>query len=133
MKLKFLMPLCITLTVIILFHYTKIFAVKLYPVVVNFLICTIFWGSLFAKETIIQKFARAIDGELNDFGIVYTKNLTYIWCAFLLINFLISVWTVFLNEHIWALYNGFVSYILLGSLFIVEYTIRRILKKKKIL
>ena len=133
MKFKFLMPLCITLTVIILFHYTKIFAAKLYPVAVNFVICTVFWSSLFTKETIIQKFAKALDGELNDFGLVYTKNLTYIWCVFLLINFLISVWTIFLNEHIWAIYNGFISYILLGTLFIVEYTIRRILKKKKIL
>lgn len=133
MKPKFLLPIFITLLVILLFHYTKIFAIKFYPVVANTTIFLVFFSSLFAKETIIQKFAKAIDGELNETALKYTRNLTIIWCIFMFINLTISIWTVFASERIWALYNGCISYIALGCLFGVEYIIRCILKKKKII
>lgn len=32
-------------------------------------------------------------------------------------NFLISLATVFASEKIWALYNGFISYFLVGTFF----------------
>ena len=133
MKPKFLFPICITLLVILLFHYTKIFAIKFYPVVANTTIFFVFFSSLFTKETIIQKFAKAIDGELSENALKYTRNLTIIWCIFMFINLAISIWTVVLPEKIWALYNGCISYIALGTLFGVEYIIRCILKKKNII
>lgn len=133
MKPKFLFPICITLLVILLFHYTKIFAIKFYPVVANTTIFFVFFSSLFTKETIIQKFAKAIDGELSENALKYTRNLTIIWCIFMFINLAISIWTVVMPERIWALYNGCISYIALGTLFGVEYIIRCILKKKNII
>ena len=133
MKPKFLLPIFITLLVILLFHYTKIFAIKFYPVVANTTIFFVFFSSLFAKETVIQKFAKAIDGELSETALKYTRNLTKIWCVFMFLNIAISIWTVFMDEKIWALYNGFISYIAIGTLFVVEYIIRCILKKKNII
>lgn len=133
MKLKFFLPVCITLLVICIFHFTKIHAVKFYPAVANLFIFTIFFSSLFTKETIIQKFAKAIEGELNENTKKYTRNLTIIWCVFMFINLCISVLTVGMSERVWAIYNGFISYIALGTLFVVEYIIRLTLKKKKLL
>lgn len=130
MKLKFLFPLIITVLVITVFHYTNIFAVKLYPVAANFTVFLIFFSSLFAKETVIQKFAQKIEGELDEFTRNYTRKLTYWWCGFTFLNFLISLATVFMPEKWWALYNGVISYALIGTFFAVEYIIRIVLRKK---
>ncbi|MCR5261972.1 MAG: hypothetical protein K6C94_09070 [Candidatus Gastranaerophilales bacterium] len=93
----------------------------------------IFFTSLFAKETIIQKFARACGDKLEKPAWNYTKNVTYIWCIFTFANFLISVWTIFLSDKIWILYNGFISYFLVGTLFGAEYIVRTILRKRNLI
>ena len=130
---KIFISIAITLIVIALFHYTQLYFIKFYPVCANFTVFLVFFKSLFEKETIIQKFAKIIDGELSERALKYTRNLTHIWCGLTFFNFIISLITVFLSEEIWALFNGFISYILIGTLFFVEYVIRSILKKKNII
>ena len=132
MKLKFIVPFLITICVIVIFHYTNIFAVKLYPVCANFTMFLVFFMSSFSKETVIQKFARISEGggELHPKTKTYTKNLTYIWCIYLLIQFFASVATLFLSDKIWMIFNGCVSYILLGLFFAIEYIFRIRFKKK---
>ena len=120
MKFKFLIPLFVTLFVIVVFHYTKFFAVKFYPVAANLTVFMLFFTSLFAKETVIQKIAKAIEGGLDDFTRIYTRRLTYVWCMFMFCNLLISIATVFMAEKWWALYNGFISYVAIGVMFAVE-------------
>ena len=78
-KLKPIIPICLTVLVVILFHYSKIYALKFYPVIVNSFIFCIFFSSLFCDETVIQKFAKKIDGKLTDFSRNYTRKLTYVW------------------------------------------------------
>lgn len=130
MKLKFLFPLFFTFLIIFLFYVTRVFVFKLYPVVMNFTIFTVFFSSIFTKETIIQKFAKMLDGKLSDFAKNYTRKLTYVWAVFLFINFLISLATIFMPDKIWMIYNGCISYILVGTFFVIEYIIRIILRKK---
>lgn len=130
MKFKFLLPLAFTIIVVTLFYYTRIFAFKFYPVCMNFFIFIVFFSSLFTKETIIQRIARLTDGNLSEFALKYTKNLTYIWCIFLFLNFLVSLATIFLDDKIWMIYNGCLSYIFVGTFFIIEYIIRIIMRKK---
>jgi uncharacterized membrane protein len=93
----------------------------------------VFFCSLFAKETVIQKFARACGDKLDKPAWTYTRNLTYVWCVFMLINLLISIYTIFLSDAIWMLYNGCISYILVGSLFAIEYLVRIILRKRNLI
>lgn len=130
MNLRFVFPFFVTLFVILIFHFTQIKLVKFYPVLANFTVFLVFFSSLFAKETIIQKIAKKIEGELDEFTGEYTRNLTYVWCVFMFLNFVISVITVFLPEKVWVLYNGFISYMAIGSLFVVEYIVRIVLRKK---
>ena len=131
MKLRFLLPVSFTLMIIFLFWYTRIFAFKLYPVIMDFSFFALFFSSLFMEETVIQKIARTMEGgELSDFSKKYTRNLTYIWCVFLFANFLIALSTVFMADKIWMLYNGCISYLAVGTFFIIEYIIRIIMKKK---
>lgn len=133
MKQKLLLSFYITVFVICLFHFTKLFFVKFYPVCANLTVFLVFFVSLFSKETVIQKFAKAVDGELSENAVKYTRNLTYIWSALTFFNFAVSLATVFMSEEIWALFNGLISYLLIGTLFFVEYIIRTILKKKNII
>ena len=122
--IKALAPFIGMFVVIGLFHFTDFILLKYYPPVMNFCLFFIFFSSLFQKRTVIQKIALASDPDSNEAVMNYTRNLTYIWAVFTFLNFLVSVGTVFMSEKIWALYNGFISYLLVGIIFIIEYIVR---------
>ncbi len=129
--MKVIFPLIFTFVVIGVFHFTHLNALKFYPALINLLIFSIFFSSTFTKETIIQKFARMMEGkELPEIVKDYTRKLTYIWCVFLMFNFILSSATIFMSSKVWTIYNGFVSYFLTGLLFAVEYIIRLRFKRK---
>jgi len=116
--------------VIACFHYTNFVGFKFYPPVVNFCIFLIFFTSIFQEKTVIQKMALLMEPDANEAVMTYTRNLTYVWAVFTFLNFLVSLATVFSSEKIWAIYNGFISYVLVGLVFIIEYIIRGNFKKK---
>ena len=122
--IKALTPFVGLFAVIGLFHFTDFVLLKFYPPVMNFCLFFIFFSSLFQERTVIQKIALASDPNSNENVMKYTRNLTYIWAVFTFLNFLVSVLTVFMSEKIWALYNGIISYILVGLIFIIEYIVR---------
>ena len=129
-KLKAIISVLGTVCVVLLFHFSKIYALKFYPVIVNSFIFCVFFSSVFCEETIIQKIAKKMDGELTDFSRNYTRKLTYVWCIFLFVNLSISFATVFMSPKVWELYNACISYIALGVMFGVEYIVRIILRAK---
>lgn len=129
-KLKAIIPVLGTVCVVLLFHFSKIYALKFYPVIVNSFIFCVFFSSVFCEETIIQKIAKKMDGELTDFSRNYTRKLTYVWCIFLFVNLSISFATVFMSPKVWELYNACISYIALGVMFGVEYIVRIFLRAK---
>lgn len=121
----------VTFFIVLIFHFFHLNFLKFYPAVVNFCGFSLFFISLFTKETLIQKFATMMEGkELPEVAKSYTRNLTYVWCIFLFFNFSIALWSVYLSETFWELYNGCITYILTGLLFAVEYLIRIRFKKK---
>lgn len=129
-NLKAIIPVLGTVCVVLLFHFSKIYALKFYPVIVNSFIFCVFFSSVFCEETIIQKIAKKMDGKLTDFSRNYTRKLTYVWCIFLFVNLSISFATVFMSPKVWELYNACISYIALGVMFGVEYIVRIILRAK---
>lgn len=130
-KLKTLLPFAGTLCIVLLFHFSKIYVLKFYPVIVNSFIFCVFFSSLFCKETVIQKIAQKMEGGvLNEFTKNYTRKLTYVWCVFLFINLSISIATVFMSAKVWELYNACISYIALGVMFGVEYIVRIIMRAR---
>ncbi len=129
-RFKFAIPIFIMLLVILIFHYTNWIVAKYYPVIVNFVLFCIFFGSTFSEETVIQKMAKLMEPNIKPKALEYTRRLTYIWSIFMLANFFISLATVFMSEKVWAIYNGFLSYMLVGGFFIIEYMVRINFKKK---
>lgn len=130
---KPIFPIFVTLAIVFLFYIKRIVVLKYYPPICNSFIFLAFFSSIFCKETIIQKFARLCGDKLEKPAWNYTRNLTYVWCVFTFLNLCISIWTIFLPDKIWILYNGFLSYVLIGILFGVEYIVRIVLRKRKLI
>ncbi len=132
-KIKNVLPVIFTLFIVFLFYIKRIVVLKYYPPICNCFIFLVFFCSLFAKETVIQKFARACGDKLEPPAFNYTRKLTYVWCVFTFLNLLVSVWTIFQSDNVWMLYNGCISYILIGLLFAIEYIVRINFRKRKLI
>ena len=112
----------------VVFFNQEIF-LKLYPVLMNASVCAIFTLSL-RKTPIITQFAQKMrKPPLDDEKIIYTRRATKAWAIFMFINMIISLTTVFLPNEIWVLYNGFISYVLIGIMMLSEYIIRKRMEK----
>jgi uncharacterized membrane protein len=49
-----------------------------------------------------------------------------VWCGFFILNGCMAAWTAFAaSRETWALYNGLISYLLMGVLFAGEWVFRR--------
>ncbi|MDR1932083.1 MAG: AMP-binding protein, partial [Spirochaetales bacterium] len=75
---------------------------------------------------------KTIKGSLAEKRVEkYCGRVTLLWCAFFVINGGIAAFTVFFtSDTVWTLYNGGVSYILMGILFGGELMIRTMAAKK---
>ena len=58
-------------------------------------------------------------------AIPYVTNVTRVWCAFFVVNGGIALWTALgASDQAWALYNGAIAYVLIGSLLLGERLLR---------
>ncbi|MCT4704279.1 hypothetical protein MUA02_20725 [Enterobacteriaceae bacterium H20N1] len=96
-----------------------------YPLVVNIVMFVLFGASLFSRMPLIERLARLREGELSPAGIRYTRRVTQVWCGFFIVNGSISLWTCLHGDiHLWTLWNGLLSYMLMGMLFAGEWLVR---------
>ncbi len=105
-------------------------AVLLYPVMISFTLLVFFVVSILYPPTIIEKIARLTDKNFTEQAVPYTKKVTLVWSLFFFINGIIAAYTVYLADlKIWTLYNGLISYVIIGAIFLIEYIIRQKVKK----
>ncbi|MCP3062274.1 hypothetical protein LXT21_26135 [Myxococcus sp. K38C18041901] len=99
---------------------------KLYPVLVNSMLLAVFATSLVYPPTVIERLARLREPELPPSGVAYTRRVTQVWCGFFVVNGGIALATaLWASDATWALYNGLISYGLMGLLFAGEWLVRR--------
>lgn len=104
---------------------------RFYPVAVNTVFLIVFSSSLFEGRPIIERIARLSEPDLPSESIPYTRKVTQVWCFFFLANGLASLYTAACASiEIWAFYNGFLSYTLMGVLFAGEWLVRRSVRSK---
>ena len=132
-KLPWLVPASIlglgTLTVSLFSNHD--IGIKFYPVAVNLAMLVVFAYSLFNKPCVIETFARIQEPDLPQKGVEYTEKVTLVWCVFFIVNGAISSYTALaMSQEAWTLYNGFISYLAMGCLFIVEWCVRQVKKKE---
>ena len=103
---------------------------KFYPVVVNVCMLCVFGLSLKQPMSIIERLARLQEPDLPTSGVIYTRKVTAVWCAFFTLNAAVALYTCFLPVKLWTLYNGLVSYLLAGGLFAGEWIVRQFVRKE---
>ena len=132
-------------TGLLCFFTNQILFLKLYSVAISLILMFIFGSTLIFKPNMIFRFAtlsdKSIIGSSSEKDVYrYCRNVTIIWCVFFLINGTISTITAFSEEifkidsdtanTIWSVYNGGLSYLLLGLLFFVEIRVRKYVYKR---
>ena len=55
----------------------------------------------------------------------YCRSVTLVWCAFFVFNGSVALWLALGPDPLlWALYTGMVSYLLIGLVFSIEFSVR---------
>jgi uncharacterized membrane protein/peptidoglycan/xylan/chitin deacetylase (PgdA/CDA1 family) len=97
-----------------------------YPALVNFVLLSQFGWSLRSPPPMVERFARLQVDDLDATEARYCRTVTQVWCGFFLFNGTAAALLAFLgSREWWALYTGLVAYLLMGSLFTVEYVVRK--------
>lgn len=123
----FLLPVLLSIIIVGLLGFLDSqIAVKIYPILINVSLAAIFGFSLFQTSTVIERLARLKEPNLSAHGIIYTRRVTILWLCFFLFNAIVSAWVTFYGSlAAWTIYNGLISYFLVGLLFTGEYIVRR--------
>ena len=98
-----------------------------YPVAMSGIMLVIFAGSLMRPPSVVERIARLKIPNLPPEGVRYTRRVTQVWCGFFVINGSIAAWTALAgSREAWVLYNGLISYILMGAIFAGEWIYRQV-------
>jgi len=90
---------------------------RIYPSLVNLGLLIAFGATLVHGTSMIEKFARIGTPDLSDAAVRHTRRVTQIWCVFFATNGLFSLYTaLYWQREAWSLYNGAISYGLVGAL-----------------
>lgn len=109
---------------------------KLYSVVISATLLITFGSTLFFAPNIIFRFAtladKSIIGSVAEKRVEqYCRNVCIVWCIFFIANGSVAAYTAFFaSDRVWSVYNGGISYALMGLLFAVEFIIRKQVDKK---
>lgn len=108
----------------LLYCYKYTIFLKIYPVIMNFSIFVAFASSL-KKKPLITVFAEKMKVRMTKEKLVYTRKVTKAWAYFMFVLSIFSLATVFMSDFVWMFFNGFISYVLIGCMFCVEWLIRK--------
>jgi len=98
---------------------------RLYPVLINAMMLCTFGLSLKVGPPVIERIARLRFPDLPPEGVRYTRKVTQVWCGFFAINGTIAAGLAFWGPwKWWTLYNGAISYALMGVLMLGEWCLR---------
>jgi uncharacterized membrane protein len=102
-----------------------------YPVVVNALLLLLFASSLWRGMPLVERIARLREPQLPARAVRYTRRVTQVWCGFFVFNGGVALMTCLLADlRIWTLWNGCISYLLMGSLMAGEWLLRQRVRKQ---
>ncbi|WP_051609823.1 hypothetical protein [Terasakiella pusilla] len=130
-QVRELVALSLTLSCVVLLSFVdQLLAIKSYPVALSLSLASLFTYSLLNPPSMIERFARMVEPNLNEQGVRYTRKVTMVWIGFFICNAVVSFGTaVYGDLEVWTFYNGFLSYVCVGGLMGVEFIVRQFVKK----
>jgi uncharacterized membrane protein/acyl-CoA synthetase (AMP-forming)/AMP-acid ligase II len=108
---------------------------KFYPLLMNALFLAAFGVTCFFPPNMIFRFAtmqdKTIKGSLSEKRVeTYCRKVTLAWCGFFVLNGSVAAWTIFFGSDAqWSVYNGGISYILIGVFFMGELVVRKMVQR----
>ena len=106
-------------------------SLRFYPVLVNLVMLGLFSWTLLFPPSLIERLARLKEPDLPPSGVRYTRRVTQVWCGFFVLNGSIAAYTALYSSlATWTLYNGLISYLLMGALFGGEFLLRLHVRKQ---
>jgi uncharacterized membrane protein len=106
-------------------------AVLYYPVLMNAALLVVFGASLVHPPSVVERIARVREPDLPPAGVAYTRRVTIVWTIFFVLNGAAALYTaLFTTLETWALYNGLIAYVLIGTVFAVELAVRTAVKSR---
>jgi uncharacterized membrane protein len=100
-------------------------ALLLGPTLINVALLGSFGGSLWSDRPMVERFARIQVDDLTPAEVRYCRAVTLVWCVFFVTNGSITLYLALAGDvETWALFTGFISYLLIGLLFMTEYVYR---------
>lgn len=107
-------------------------AMTAYPILVSLSFAAVFGHSLLRGPSVVERIARLREPYLPDWVVGYTRIVTMVWFVFFLANATLSAATALSGDlQLWTLYNGLVSYVLMGCLFAGEFAVRSYLRRRQ--
>jgi uncharacterized membrane protein len=101
------------------------------PVLINAAFFVSFAVTLWKPPSMAERFAMLTHDVITPEIAAYCKKVTVVWIVFFIFNGAVSFFTVIsgIREY-WVLYNGLISYVLMGLLFGIEWIVRQRVEKK---
>lgn len=95
------------------------------PVAMNLALLFAFARTLWAGPPLVETFARLQVPDLPPDEVRYCRSVTRVWCVFFAGNAAVCLGLAWFAElGTWVLYTGFVSYVLVGVVYAVEFVVR---------
>jgi uncharacterized membrane protein len=118
--------------VVALGSFSAELGVRIYPVAMNAAMLYAFARTLWHPPSMIERFARLVEPDLDADGVRYTRRVTMVWVGFFVVNGSMALWSVIAGSWLaWTVYNGAISYMLAGLLFPLEYLIRQRVRQSR--
>ena len=106
---------------------------RIYPVATNAALLHAFMRTLWRPPSMIERFARMVEPDLDAEGVRYTRKLTMIWAGFFVVNGSVALWLALFGSWLaWAIWTGALAYVAAGLLFALEYLVRLRIRHRRV-
>lgn len=101
-------------------------ATRTYPVLMSLSAASVFAVTLLQPVSLIERIAVARGNAWSEGLRTYCRKVTLVWTLWLILNATIAgVLAIASDDWAWALWTGFISYLISGALFAIEWLMRR--------
>jgi uncharacterized membrane protein len=99
---------------------------QLLPSITSLWLLVVFGRTLAGGTSMVGQFATAMHDGFPDFLLPYCRKVTWVWCGFFAANAIVgAALAAFATPEHWALYTGFVSYLVIAALAAGEYVFHK--------
>jgi uncharacterized membrane protein len=111
---------------------------KIYPALADLVYLVIMGTSILIPPPVVFYFINMFDKKIKDhietgFFEQYCRRAAIVWCVFFVLDGIVALITVFrASDIVWGIYNGGITYVLMGLIFVGEYFILKMIEKKSL-